>query len=301
MTATTPAPSREAGPAGQPLALFGALAAVTAWGSAGIIIAHIELSSTEIAVYRFAAYGVLVAVFLGIRGNALSWRALRVSIWGGLALGLDVAFFFEAVKRTTIVNATIIGSMQPIVVTVIANRLYGETVSRRNVALAGVALVGVVGVVLGGTGGTELNWQGDLLAVGALFAWSGYFVFSKQTQDRVTPTEYTAATAVITALVNVAIGLAIGTSFRAPVGDEWFWMIVLTLAAGVVGHSIMNWALVRIPLWLGSVTTLFIPVTAAILAWILLDQPLDAVQIASIVVVIGALAGIILDQTRSTA
>lgn len=295
---TVAAPAVDDGPGTNTLALLGAIAAVTAWGSAGIIIRHLDLSSTEIAIYRFSGYSLLITVFMAARGAPLTLRALRLSLWGGLALGLDVALFFEAVKRTTIANATIIGALQPVVVSAYASRFEGEHVSRRNVVLAAVALAGVVGVIMGSSGTADLNPSGDLMAVGALLAWSMYFVFSKRSHGRLTSTEYTAATALITAAVNVAIAFAIGTELRAPRGDEWFWLIVLAVAAGVVGHSLMNWALVRIPLWLGSTTTLFIPVVAALLAWLILDEALDAVQLVSMVAVVAALALIVRDQTR---
>jgi drug/metabolite transporter (DMT)-like permease len=112
------------------------------------------------------------------------------------------------------------------------------------------------------------------------------------------PTEYTAATAVITAGVNLLIGSLIGTSFGLPVGIDWFWLLFLAISAGLVGHSLMNWSLVRIPLWVGSTTTLFIPVSAAGLAWLVLDESLTWVQIGAMVVTIAAVAEILRRQSR---
>jgi len=53
---------------------------------------------------------------------------------------------------------------------------------------------------------------------------------------------------------------------------------------------------VRVPLWLGSVLTLLIPVVGAVVAWIFLDEALTAVQIAAIGVVVAALASIVMSQ-----
>ena len=55
----------------------------------------------------------------------------------------------------------------------------------------------------------------------------------------------------------------------------------------------MNWSLVRIPLWVGSIFTLFVPVVAAALAWIFLGESLNTLQVLSTVVVILALGSIL--------
>jgi drug/metabolite transporter (DMT)-like permease len=59
----------------------------------------------------------------------------------------------------------------------------------------------------------------------------------------------------------------------------------------------MNWSLVRIPLWVGSTFTLLIPVFSALLAWIVLDETINAAQAVAMAVVIGALAIVVRNQS----
>ena len=96
------------------LALVGAAFAVTAWGSSGVIVKYISVTSTEIAIYRFTFYSIVMIAFLKAKGTPLTLQSIKIAFWGGIALGLNVAFFFESLKRTTVVNATIIGSLQPL-------------------------------------------------------------------------------------------------------------------------------------------------------------------------------------------
>ena len=121
--------------------------AVSAWGLAGVIAKDIDMGGVAIGAYRFTIYGLVVAVVMAIRRAPLTMRALRASFAGGMALGLDVAFFFSAIKETTIANATVIGALQPVVVSLIAARFFGERIARRDVALAALALGGVLVVV----------------------------------------------------------------------------------------------------------------------------------------------------------
>lgn len=279
------------------LAMIGAAAAVTAWGSSGVIIKNIDMDGLAISVYRFWVYAIVFVAWLRIRGVVIDRRVLWHSLPGGIALGLDVALFFSAVKQTTVVNATVIGALQPLVVGLVAWRFFGERMGRRNIVLGGVALVATVVVVFGSSGTPEWNLRGDLLAVGALFSWSAYFVFSKGSRAHLTPAEFTAGTAVITAAINTPLAIGFGQDLSWPTAESWAWLFVLGIGAGIVGHSVMNWSLVRIPLWLGSVFTLLIPVIGSAMAWALLDEPLTTVQIGAIAVVLLTLAVIIRDET----
>lgn len=283
---------REAG-----LALIGAALAVVAWGSAGIIIRNIGMGGLAIAVYRFWVYSIALVAFMWWRGTRISWRIMRLSALGGIALGLDVALFFSAVKETTIVNATVIGALQPIVVGIVAWKFFGERIGRRDIGLGVVAIGAVVVVIAAGASRPEWNIGGDLLAAGALFAWSGYFIFSKGSRGRMTSGEFTVGTAIWTAIINTPLALLFGQDLSLPSVRDWLWLLLLALGAGVVGHVLMNWSLVRIPLWMGSSFTLLIPVTSAAMAWLFLDEPLRAIQVAAMVVVLMALGVMIRSQT----
>ena len=278
------------------IALIGAGLAVTAWGSSGVIVKYITVSSTEIAVYRFTFYAIIMMLFLKVRGTPLTFKALRTSLWGGISLGLNVAFFFESLKRTTVVNATIIGSLQPVLISIYSYKTFGEKVRRKDVVVGFIALLGTFGVVAGSSGTAEWDITGDLLAVAALFTWSAYFVVSKKTQDLVTPLEFTAASGVITGVLNFGIALIFGISFTIPSNKDIFWIIVLATVAGLIGHSLMNWSLVRIPLWGGSTLTLFVPVVSSFLAWVFLGESLNLIQILATFVVVFSLGIIMVDQ-----
>ena len=283
------------------LGLVGAALAVTAWGSSGVVIRYIDMGGLAIAVYRFWIYALILVAWMWARGVRVSARIMRHTAAGGLALGLDVALFFSAVKETTIVNATVIGALQPIVVGFVAWRFFGERIRSRDVGLAAVAIAAVVVVVAAGTGRPEWNITGDLLAVGALFAWSGYFIFSKQSRDVLTPGEFTLGTALWTAGFNTPLAVAFGQDLSWPAASDWVWLLVLAFGAGIVGHVLMNWSLVRIPLWLGSTFTLLIPVTSASMAWLFLDQPLRAVQVLAMLIVLVALTAMVRGQTAPVA
>ena len=279
-----------------PLGVGAAGIAVTAWGLSTVVVKSIDLGSLAIGVYRFTVYSLVLAVFLAIRRNPLTLRVLRESMWGGIALGADIALFFSAVKLTSIANATVIGSLQPVVIAIVASRLFGERISTRSIGLGLVALVGALAVVLSAADDAGSSLSGDLLAVGALLSWAAYFVFSRQAKQKISPQEYTTGASVWTALINLPLALLFGQDLSWPNTSTWIWLLALTFGSGLLGHTMMNWSIQQIPLWISSTFTLAIPVVSAIAAWLWLDEPLTTVQVIAMGVVLAALAGIVTAQ-----
>lgn len=281
------------------LGLVGAGLAVSAWAGGTILTKSIDMGGLAVGVYRFWLFSFLIVAWMWSRGTPFRWSVLRDSALGGIALGLDIALFFSAIKITTIVNATLIGSLQPIVVGVVAAKFMGEDIKRRDALWSLLALGGVVGVILASSGVEEWSLTGDLLAVGAMFTWSGYFIFSKKSKDKLTSTEYTAGTAIWSAIIVTPLAVGFSQDLGWPGWSNIALLLVMVALAGVVGHSLMNWSLVRIPLWVGSTFTLLIPVVSAILAWIVLDEALSLAQAVAMGLVLFSLAMIVSGQ-RST-
>ena len=283
------------------LGLVAAAVAVSAWGLSGVVAKEIAMGAMAIGAYRFGIYGLTMLIVGFNTGARIDLAAMRASFWGGIALGADIALFFSAVKLTTIVNATIIGALQPVIVSVVANRVFGESITKRDIQLGGVAIVGVVVVALGSTGRPEWNLAGDLCAVGALFAWSAYFVANRLAKDSgASPRQYTTCTALYSSAIATPLALIFGQSLAWPSWTNWGWLIGLAFGAGLLGHEMMNWSLRRIPIWLGSTFTLVVPVISSLAAWVWLGEPLNLLQGVAMAVVLGALALIVTGQTTVT-
>ncbi len=276
--------------------LIGAAVAVSAWGVSSVIAKEVDMEGLAVAAYRFGTYGLVVAALMAARRHRIGWNVMRASMAGGIALGFDVALFFSAVKLTTIANATVIGALQPIVVAIAANRVFGEVIRPRDMALGLVAIAGVVIVVLSAASDAPTDWRGDLLAVGALFAWSAYFVFAKRAKDVISTNDYTVGAALWVAIINAPLALLFGQSLGWPTLESWGWLLLMAFGAGMLGHAVMNWSLQQIPLWLGSTFTLLVPVVSTAVAWAFLDEPVTKVQVGAIVLVLVALTGVITGQ-----
>ena len=274
--------------------------AMVGWAASGVIAKGItELGALAVVFWRMWIYAVIVLLFLKLRGTPLRRDSLRVSWRGGISLGADIMLFFSAVRLTTVANATVIGSCQPLIMLLIAGRLFGERPKRHHWFLALVAICGVAIVMFGSTGVQGWSPKGDLLAVAVVAAWTGYFVFSKLSSRQIESSQYTGATALICALFATPFALASGQVFTMPSSNAWVWLVVLSIGPGFTSHMLMNWSLSRIPAWLGSTLTLAIPVTATVMAWIFLGEEVAALQFVGMAVVLVTLGVIVLSQSKT--
>jgi drug/metabolite transporter (DMT)-like permease len=279
--------------------LVGAAIAVCAWSTGTVLAKGIEMGGLAIGTYRFWMFSLALILWIRVRRSPFTLHSMRATAFGGIALGADIALFFSAVKNTSIVNATIIGSLQPVLVGVIAARFFGEKIRGRDAIWSLVALAGVVVIVTTSTADDVSNIKGDLLAAGAMFSWSAYFIASKQSKGKVTPTEFTAGTALWTAIIVTPLGFAFGQDMSWPSWKNWALLAAMAIGSGIVGHVLMNWSLVRIPLWVGSTFTLLIPVFSAVIAWIFLGEAIALRQALAMGVVIASLMVIVRGQSAA--
>src|SRR5688572_13293715 len=222
------------------LALSSAVVAVLVWGASSALIKGIAgLGGLSIAVYRIWFGGVLVTVAFRLSGGRITKDLLWRSIPSGLTFTIDLVLFFCAVQITSVANATIIGALQPVLVLAIAGPLFGERARASEVLWGAVAIAGTVIVVLGGDGGGANSLRGDLLAVGALFAWTAYFVATKTARRSLSAFEFLTGMAVWAAILVVPLPIIVADSLGTTDARGWITIVYIALVNGLVGHFLM--------------------------------------------------------------
>lgn len=273
---------------------MGTLSAVTAvvvWGASSVQIKQVDgLDGLGIACYRLWLGAVVVTVFFLARGGRITARLLKLSFFGGLAFLADLVLFFSAVQETSVANATVIGALQPLLVLAVSLPLFGERPRLVEIGWGAVAIAGAALVVTGGDAGGANSLRGDLLALGALVAWTLYFIASKAARQRLTALEYLTGMAIVAAIGVIPLPLLFPGTLRGTDVDGWIAIVYITIVNGLLGHFLMSWAHGHVTLLGLSLLTLGIPVVSAVAAWVWIDEPLVAVQVLGMGVVVVALA-----------
>jgi len=121
----------------------------------------------------------------------------------GMAFSGVVIFaptLYLGLRHTTVINATLINALGPLITGVLAALFIREPMSRRQVFGALVGLLGVFVLVSNGTfdkGVSIQNNMGDLIIVFAVSLWGAYSVLARKTMRHRSPLSATALTSLI--------------------------------------------------------------------------------------------------------
>lgn len=275
------------------------LVAVSVWGAVAVVTRFVDqINGLVLAFHRLWIGAVATLVVFYATGRRLSWRTLRLAIPGGLAFGGDIVLFFSALRLTTVANATVVGALQPALVMLVAGRLFGEPVTVGIVGWSVAAMVGVAVVVYGSSGAPVWSVTGDLLAVGALFSWTIYFVVSKQVRRELAPFEYLTAMLIVATVAIAPIAVIFGGALDPGGLHNWAWICLLAIGSGGIGHLLVNWAHDHVDLTVMSLLTLAVPVFAVASAAVFVGEGVTWVQVLGMAIVIGALAVVAVSAAR---
>jgi drug/metabolite transporter (DMT)-like permease len=273
------------------------------WGSFSVLAVKAEeLDGLGLAFHRMWMGALVAVIVLRLSGTRITWAIVRGSAAGGVLFALDVALFFTALKTTTITNANIVSSLQPVLIALVVGKLFGERLNRSFFVWTAVAIVGVAVVITGSAESNEgvHSWTGDLLALGATFSWAAFFVASKQARKTLTSLEYLTGLLVVAFVAITPVALLSGTALAVTNASTWVIIALIAVVSGGMGHWLMNWAHGHIPLAMASLLTLTIPVAAVATGAVLLDETITVQQLVGMAVVLLALGVVILRSPVET-
>ena len=281
--------TRLTAPRRQPIGLSASALAAVLWGFGGIFAVLISAPGLVLTFYRLWLGATLLAIVVYGSGRRLTWATMRASWLGGVFLAGDMATFFSAVKFTSIVDATVIGAFQPVLVLITARRLFGERMGRWDVFWILLATAGVTVAVLGPGVTSHHQLIGDVLAVGSLLCWSAYWLVAKHARQMHDAMEYTAGVTISAAVAITPIVLLSGQSLSRVEAGDWLWIFLLAIVPGGA-HLVMNWAHRYVEASVSSAISCLSPLVAAGAAMVILGQPLTMVQVCGVLVGLAAIA-----------
>ena len=214
----------EAVPGALPFVALGAV--LLLWGLGPPLSKLITAPPLTTSFSRLWTSSIAMIAMQAAMGSRPTRKALRGSIIGGVAFGLNSLVFFYALANASIATITVIGSLQPALVMMGASRLFGERVTRWGVGWTAVAIGGAVIAVLGAGATVHTNPVGVACSVGSLVCMGVYFLASKKARATLGAGEYVMgvmiwASLVVTPVVAVGGGLSHLDALGA---HDWFWL-----------------------------------------------------------------------------
>lgn len=261
------------------------------WGTIGPAIA-LAYGAGDLPVLTIGAYRALVAVVVLlmavlVTGRARSfWPQVRPQWRRVLAVGLltasfQVLFFVSVPAAGVSVTTVVCLGLAPVLLLVLAAVRRRRPPAPSQVATVSVALLGLVLVALSGgaSGGTAPGW-GVLGAIAAGVAYATSAEVGAPLSQRLDIVTMTTATMGVAALALVPGGLLLPWLGGAPLGSTsistWLLIAYLGVVTMALAYALLFAGLRSTPSGAAVVATLLEPVTAVLLAALLLGESLGA-------------------------
>ncbi len=277
--------------------VIAALTAVFAWGIGPIFNKTMSVDASAIVFYRILVGAPLMFAMAMMTGGHVSLALMKRTALPGILFALSMITGFASVMMTSIANATLITTLQPVLVLLIAPKMFGEKLRPRQLLYSACALVGVLLVVLAAASTSGAHLSGDLLSVANVCIWTGYFVLSKKRRlAGVHSWSYLAAVFMWSAIVVLPYGMIFSSDLGNMTDGDWGRIVAMAIGPGIVGHGLMTWAQSHVDVTLASLLGLLSPVISTGLAWIILGQNLTLWQSVGAAVVLVSLAYLVQEQ-----
>ena len=260
--------------------------AVLAVSTSAILVRWSAAPSLVKAFYRVAFTVVLLSPWVLTRHRdafgRLGRRDLLVAAATGVALAVHFGTWFESLRFTSVAASVTLVQSQPLFVALGAWLLLDERVTRRTVAGILLALAGMVAMTLAGAGvvgagaavaGADPLYGNALAVVGAVTA-AAYVLAGRSLRQRIPLLPYVTVVYVACAatLLVLAVGRGHPVALSAYPPREWLLFLAMALGPGVLGHTVINWALEHVESSVVSVSLLGEPVGSTLLAALLLAE-----------------------------
>jgi drug/metabolite transporter (DMT)-like permease len=275
--------------------------AVFAWSIGPLMTRAMSVSLPALIFWRMLVAIPLMTGIAYATGGGLDKAILKRAALPSIFFATSMIVGFGAVRETSIANATVITTIQPVIVMFIAPKLFGERLHGRQIGLSVITFIGVLMVILAAADTSGATLYGDILALMNTLLWTTYFLMSKRHRnDNVHSWSFLAAVFLWSSLISIPWALWTADDIGGMKPIDWVWVMGMSLLPGVVGHGLMTWASKSLDVSLASLLGLMSPVIASVGAWLVYDQALGATQLIGGVLVLGSLA-LIVRLNRATA
>ena len=283
-------------------ALVALLAGAAAIAFAPIFVRWSEVGPSATAFWRIALALPPLALWMAAgrrrdarrQAGALPSTDRRRLLLAGLFFAADLAVWHWSIRYTSVANSTLLANFAPVFVTLGGWLMLGQLVTGRfllgmSLALAGAWLL-MSGKVSAPAPVAGQSLLGDALGLLTAVFYAAYILAVADLRQRCATATIMVWSGLACAPALLVAALLSGETLLPATAGGWWVLIGLALVSQVLGQSLIAAALATLPAAFSSVGLLFQPLCAALLAWLLLSEPLGARQALGGAIVIAGVA-----------
>lgn len=246
-----------------------------------LFVRYADVSPIASAFWRMAL--AMPALYLWTRLSVRSaYTTLTRGGWGisigaGLSFAADLAFFHLAVGYTSVTNASFIANLASIFAVAASALILKERISVIVWVALGVAMIGAW--LMGGAQARLAAFGlGDMMAVGAAVTYGAYFIFLKQAQAHLSSALVMWRSSLVATLALLIAVILEGGAVWPKSAAGWLPLLGLGLLSHALGQGLTAFAIARLSVAPVALAVLSQPVITALLAMLLLNEPISLAQ-----------------------
>lgn len=244
-----------------------------------VFVRFSESDPIVIAAYRtlFASLMILPLLYVERRSIGVKIRDVGIMLGIGVILAVHLGLWITSVTLTSIANSVILVQIHPIFVGVLGYLVLRERQSSRSILGIGLGFFGIL-VMIGMPSGTFPQENlGNIMALLAGLALGAYLLLGKRLRQDVSISTYAFTVYSVATLVLFSTALVQGKDLipGPDLGREITVLIIYGFSAGIMGHTLYNWALRYVPATMVSLSLLGEPVIAPFLAYLIFGESIS--------------------------
>ena len=262
------------------------------FGTIGLFVRNISVSSGELALYRAVLASVLIGLFLLITRQKIPFgkikKELPLLLLSGCAMGFNWILLFEAYKYTTVSVATLSYYFAPVIVTVACPILFREKMTAKQWLCFAASTLGIVLITgIGDLSAGSNHILGIGFGLGAACLYATVILLNKFIKNvegiHRTFLQFLAAIIVLVPYVACAGGMTLGSLDM----KGWVFLLVVGLVHTGIAYCLYFPSLKELPGQKAAILSYIDPLVAVLLSVTVLGEPMSLMQIIGGILILG--------------
>jgi drug/metabolite transporter (DMT)-like permease len=220
------------------------------------------------------------------------------SIVAGIFLAFHFILWFESLNYTSVASSTVLVTLQPLFAFIGTYIFFKEKLSPKSITSGAIAIIGSIIISWGDFRISGMALFGDILALVACALVTAYLLFGQDVRKRLSLITYTFIVYGVSTIALFFYVVLTGESFTGYSQMDWLWFLLLAIIPTLLGHSLFNWAIKYISTNVISMSILFEPIGAAILAYFVLQEYITWTQFTGGMLVMLSVAYFLRDNKK---
>ena len=264
---------------------------MTIFGTLGLFVRNIPVSSGELALYRAVLAALLIAVFLIVTRQKIPFANIKKEVplllASGVAMGINWILLFQAYKYTTVSLATLSYYFAPVIITVVCPILFREKLTGKQIVCFVMSTTGLVMITgIGDIGGGN-DFIGILFGLGAAVFYATVILLNKFIKNvegiHRTFLQFISAIVILTPYVMLTSGVTLGSMN----GFGWVNLLIVGLIHTGVTYCMYFSSLKELPGQKAAILSYIDPLVAVLISVTILGETMTWQQVVGGILILG--------------